>query len=36
MNTGFAKVIAFLSTGSLGLIIVCFLSEVFGDGQPPF
>jgi hypothetical protein len=36
MNAGFAKVVAVLATGSLGLIIVTFLSEVFGNGQPPF
>ena len=36
MNAGFAKVVAFLATGSLSLIIVSFLNEVFGDGSPPF
>jgi hypothetical protein len=36
MNPGFAKLIAFLATGSMGLIIWCFLAEVFGDGSPPF
>src|SRR5579859_3993470 len=36
MNAGFAKIVAFLATGSLSLIIVSFLDEVFGDGSPPF
>jgi hypothetical protein len=36
MNAGFAKVIAFFATSSLGLIIYVFLSEAFGDGTPPF
>jgi hypothetical protein len=36
MNAGFAKIVAFLATGSLSLIIVSFLDEVFGDGTPPF
>ena len=36
MNTGFAKVVAFLATSSTCLIIFVFLAEVFGDGQSPF
>jgi hypothetical protein len=36
MNAAFAKIVAFLATGSLSLIIVSFLDEVFGDGTPPF
>lgn len=36
MNTGFSKVVAFLATSSLGLIVYVFLVEVFGSGQAPF
>lgn len=36
MSTGFAKLIAFLATSSLGVIVYVFLTEVFGDGNPPF
>ena len=36
MSPAFAKLIAFLATGSMGLIIWCFLAMVFGDGTPPF
>jgi hypothetical protein len=36
MNTGFSKVVAFLNTASLGLIVYVFLTEVFGNGQAPF
>jgi hypothetical protein len=36
MNRGFSKVVAFLATSSMGLIVFVFLSEVFGDGNPPF
>ncbi len=36
MNAGFAKVIAFLATASMGLIVYVFLVEVFGTGQAPF
>jgi hypothetical protein len=36
MNRGFSKVVAFLATGSMGLIVFVFLAEVFGDGNPPF
>jgi hypothetical protein len=36
MSLGFAKVIAFFATGSLGLIVYVFLVEVFGSGQAPF
>ncbi len=36
MNTGFAKIVAFFATCSLGLIIYVFLSEAFGDGTSPF
>ena len=36
MNTGFAKVVAFLATSSTCLIIFVFLDEVFGSGQTPF
>jgi hypothetical protein len=36
MNTGFSKIIAYLATGSLGLIVYVFLAEVFGSGQAPF
>jgi hypothetical protein len=36
MNTGFSKVVAFLNTASLAVIVYVFLSEVFGNGQAPF
>jgi hypothetical protein len=36
MNQGFAKVVAFLATASMGLIVYVFLVEVFGTGQAPF
>jgi hypothetical protein len=36
MNLGFSKVIAFLATASMGLIVYVFLVEVFGGGQAPF
>lgn len=36
MNPGFAKLIAFFATGSMGLIIYVMLAEVFGDGSAPF
>jgi hypothetical protein len=36
MNTGFMKVVAFLATASMGLIVYVFLVEVFGSGQAPF
>ena len=36
MNSGFAKVVAFLATGSMGLIVYVFLVEVFSGGQSPF
>ncbi|HLH39533.1 MAG TPA: hypothetical protein VKX39_10335 [Bryobacteraceae bacterium] len=36
LNSAFSKLIAFLSIGSMSLIIWIFLSEVFGDGSPPF
>jgi hypothetical protein len=36
MNAGFAKVVAFLATASMGLIVYVFLVEVFGSGQAPF
>jgi hypothetical protein len=36
MNPGFAKIIAFLASGSMGLIIYVFLAQVFGDGSAPF
>ena len=32
MNNSFSKVIAFLATGSMMLIIVVFLVQVFGNG----
>lgn len=36
MNLGFAKVIAFMATASMGVIVYVFLVEVFGNGQAPF
>lgn len=36
MNTGFSKVVAFLATATMGLIVYVFLVEVFGSGQAPF
>jgi hypothetical protein len=36
MNAGFSKVVAFLATASMGLIVYVFLVEVFGSGQAPF
>ena len=36
MNTGFSKLIGYLATGSLGLIVYVFVVEVFGNGQAPF
>jgi len=36
MNQGFSKVVAFLATASMGLIVYVFLVEVFGNGQAPF
>ena len=36
LNNGFSKFVAWIATGSMGLIVFVFLSEVFGDGSPPF
>jgi predicted permease len=36
MNQGFARVVAFFTTGSLCMIIYIYLSEAFGDGSAPF
>ncbi len=36
MNSGFSRLIGFLATGSMGLIIYVMLAEVFGDGASPF
>ncbi len=36
MNSGFSKFVAWIATASMGLIVFVFLSEVFGDGSPPF
>jgi hypothetical protein len=36
MGQGFAKFIAYLTTGALGLIVYVFLVEIFGTGQAPF
>ncbi|MGA3187455.1 MAG: hypothetical protein ABSF22_10135 [Bryobacteraceae bacterium] len=36
MNSSFSKVIAFMATASMGLIVYVFLVEVFGGGQAPF
>ncbi|SRR5579864_5673611 len=36
LNRGFSKVVAFLATASMCLIIYVFFAEVFGDGQSPF
>jgi hypothetical protein len=36
MSSGFSKVVAFVATSSMGLIVFVFLAEVFGDGNPPF
>jgi len=36
MNQGFAKVVGFFATCSMGLTIYVMLHEVFGDGTAPF
>jgi hypothetical protein len=36
MNNSFSKFVAWIATGSMGLIVFVFLSEVFGDGSSPF
>jgi hypothetical protein len=36
MNPGFTKLIAGLTTASMGIIVYVFLVEVFGSGQAPF
>jgi len=36
MNAGFMKLVAYLATGAMGLIVYVFLVEVFGSGQAPF
>jgi hypothetical protein len=36
MNPGFMKLVAYLATASMGLIVYVFLVEVFGSGQAPF
>lgn len=36
MNPGFSKLVAFLATASMGLIVYVFLVEIFGSGQAPF
>jgi hypothetical protein len=36
MNPGFSKIVAFMATASLGLIVYVWLVEVFGSGQAPF
>lgn len=36
MNPGFTKIVSWLTTASMGLIVWVFLVEVFGNGQAPF
>lgn len=36
MNPGFSRLIAFLASGSMGLIIYVLMFQVFGDGSAPF
>ena len=36
MNQGFARIVAFFATCSMGLTIWVMLNEVFGDGTAPF
>jgi|GEM_PF-1119799 len=36
MGVGFTKMVAYLTTGALGLIVYVFLVEIFGTGQAPF
>lgn len=36
MNSSFSKLVAYCTTGALGLIVYVFLVEVFGNGQAPF
>ncbi len=36
MSQGIAKVMAYLATAALGLIVYVFLVEIFGTGQAPF
>jgi hypothetical protein len=36
LNQGFSKIVAFFATSSMCLIIYVLMSEVFGDGSPPF
>jgi hypothetical protein len=36
MNPSFSKLVAFLTTASMGVIVYVFLVEVFGGGTAPF
>ena len=36
MNSGFSKLVAFMATASMGVIVYVFLVEVFGAGTAPF
>ena len=36
MGSGFTKMIAWLNSAALGLIVWVFLVEIFGNGQAPF
>jgi hypothetical protein len=36
MNQGFARVVAFFTTGTMCLIIYIYFAEIFGDGSSPF
>ena len=36
MGAGFTRMVAYLTTGALGLIVYVFLLEIFGTGQAPF
>jgi hypothetical protein len=36
LNPGFSRLIAFLASGSMSLIIYVLIVQVFGDGSAPF
>lgn len=36
MSPGFTKLMAYMATGAMGVIVYVFLVEVFGSGQAPF
>jgi ABC-type sugar transport system permease subunit len=36
MNQGFVRLVAILTTATMGLVVYVFLVEVFGNGTAPF